>query len=85
MIAIIPLITGVALGLTAPRRTAIIAQIVFYVLAVAVLVGTAPQHDATHAEGALLGLALLPLAALSLAAGLLIRSRRERSRTATAR
>jgi hypothetical protein len=85
MFAIIPLITGVALGLTAPRRTAIIAQIVFYALAAAVLIGTAPSHDATHGEGALLALALLPLAALSLGAGLVIRSRRETSKTATAR
>jgi hypothetical protein len=85
VLAIIPLITGVALGLTAPRRTAIIAQVVFYVLAAAVLIGTAPSHDATHGEGALLALALLPLAALSLGAGLLIRFRRESARTADAR
>lgn len=85
MFAIVPLITGVALGLTAPRRTAVIAQIVFYVLAAAVLVATAPSHDATRAEGALLALALLPLAALSLGAGLLIRSRRQNSPTADAR
>jgi len=85
MLAIIPLITGVALGLTAPRRTAVIAQIVFYVLAAAVLVATAPAHDGTHAEGALLALGLLPLAALSLGAGLLIRSRRQSSPTANVR
>jgi hypothetical protein len=85
MIAIIPLITGVALGLTAPRRTAVIAQIVFYVLAAAVLVATAPSHDSTRAQGALLALALLPLAALSLGGGLLIRSRRASSSTANAR
>jgi hypothetical protein len=85
MLAIIPLITGVALGLTAPRRTAIIAQVVFYVLAAAVLIGTAPSHDATHGEGALLALALLPLAALSLAAGLFIRSRRAASPAASTR
>ena len=85
MIAIIPLIAGVALGLTAPRRTAVIAQVVLYVLAAAVLVATAPSHDATRAEGALLALGLLPLAALSLGAGLLIRSRRRSTSTADAR
>ena len=85
MIAIIPLISGVALGLTAPRRTAVIAQAVFYVLAAAVLIATAPQHDATRAEGAFLALVLLPLAALSLGAGLLVRSRRQNSPTADAR
>jgi hypothetical protein len=85
MIAIIPLIAGVALGLTTPRRTAVIAQVVFYALAAAVLVATAPQHDATRAQGAVLALVLLPLAALSLGAGLLIRSRREDSSTANAR
>lgn len=85
MIAIIPLIAGVALGLTAPRRTAVIAQVVFYVIAAVVLVATAPQHDATRAEGAVLALGLFPLAALSLGAGLLIRSRREGSSTASAR
>jgi hypothetical protein len=85
MIAIIPLITGVALGLTAPRRTAIIAQVVFYAIAAAVLVATAPQHDATRAQGALLALVLLPLAALSLGAGLRIRSHREQSPAAGAR
>jgi hypothetical protein len=81
LIAIIPLIAGVALGLTAPRRTALIAQAVLYVLAAGVLVATAPSHDATRAEGALLALGLLPLAALSLGAGLVIRSRRETSPT----
>ncbi len=85
MIAIIPLIAGIALGLTAPRRTAAIAQFVLYGLAAAVLIATAPQHDATRAEGALLALGLLPLAALSLGAGLLIRSRRQDSTTANAR
>jgi hypothetical protein len=84
VIAIIPLITGIALGLTTPRRTAVIAQVVFYALAAAVLVASAPQHDATRAQGAVLALVLLPLAALSLGAGLLIRSRREDSTTATA-
>jgi hypothetical protein len=84
MIAIIPLIAGVALGLTASRRTAVIAQIVFYAVAAAVLVATAPQHDATRAEGAVLALGLLPLAALSLGAGLFLRSRRDNSPTATA-
>lgn len=84
MIAIIPLIAGVALGLTAPRRTAVIAQIIFYFAAAAVLIVTAPQHDATRAEGAVLALGLLPLAALSLGVGILIRSRRERSSTAVA-
>ncbi len=85
MIAIIPLIAGVALGLTAPRRTAVIAQIIFYLVAAAVLIATAPQHDATRAEGAVLALGLFPLAALSLGVGILIRSRRENSSTATAR
>jgi hypothetical protein len=85
MFAIVPLIAGVALGLTAPRRTAVTAQIVFYVLAAAVLVATAPSHDATRAEGALLALAVLPLAALSLGAGLLIRSRRQSASAADTR
>lgn len=84
MIAIIPLITGVALGLTAPRRTAVIAQVVFYALAAAVLIATAPSHDATRTQGALLALALFPLAALSLAAGLRLRSRRDGSAPANA-
>ncbi len=84
MISIIPIIAGVALGLTASRRTAVIAQVVFYLLAAAVLVATAPQHDATRAQGAVLALGLLPLAALSLGAGLFLRSRRNNSPTATA-
>jgi hypothetical protein len=58
---------------------------VFYVLAAVVLVTTAPSHDATRAEGALLALVLLPFAALSLGAGLLLRSRRQSSPTADAR
>jgi drug/metabolite transporter (DMT)-like permease len=82
MIAIIPLITGIALGITAPRRTAVIAQAVLFVLAAAVLVATAPDHDSTRAQGGLLALGLLPLAALSLGAGLLIRRRRSTAPTA---
>ena len=85
MIAIIPLIAGVALGLTAPRRTAVIAQVVFYLLAAAVLIATAPDHGATRVEGAVLALGLLPLAALSLGAGLLTRSRRQSSPSSSLR
>ncbi len=84
MFAIIPLITGVALGLTAPRRTAVIAQIVFYMLAAAALIATAPQHDASRAGGVALALGLLPLAALSLGAGLLLRARRQGAKIADA-
>ncbi len=84
MIAIIPLITGIALGLTAPRRTAVIAQIVSYLIAAAVLIATAPRHDSTHAQGAAFALVLLPLAALSLGVGLFIRARRQTSATADA-
>jgi hypothetical protein len=77
MFAIVPIVAGIALGLTVARRTAIIAQAVLYLIAAAVFVTTASQHGSTTAKGALLALALLPLAALSLGAGLLIRSRRD--------
>ena len=79
MIAIVPIVAGIALGLTAPRNTAIAVQAALYVLAAIVLIVTAPQHNSSTAGGALFALALLPLAALSLGAGLLIRSRRDNS------
>ncbi len=79
MIAIVPIVAGVALGLTAPRRTAVAVQSVLYIVAAVVLVVTAPQHDSTTAGGALFALGVLPLAALSLGAGLLIRARRDNS------
>ncbi len=76
MIAIVPIVAGIALGLTAPRRTAVAVQSVLYIVAAVVLVVSAPQHGSTTAVGALFALGVLPLAALSLAAGLFIRSRR---------
>jgi hypothetical protein len=50
MFALLPLAGGLLLGWLAPRRTAIAVQIVFCVLAVAMLTISAPDHGGAHRD-----------------------------------
>jgi hypothetical protein len=76
MFAILPLVGGILLGWFAPRTIAIVVQAVLICVAGAVLIATAPDHDATHAQGALLALAVAVVSIGTLALGFWIRSRR---------
>ena len=50
MFALLPLLGGLLLGWLAPRRTAILLQIVFYAVAVALLTLTAPDHGGGYRD-----------------------------------
>jgi hypothetical protein len=50
MFALLPLIGGPLLGWLAPRRTAILLQIVLWAVAVAVLTITAPDHGGGYRD-----------------------------------
>ena len=76
MSAVLPLLGGLLLGrFVADRRLAIAAQVVLFLIAAAVLVASAPTHDASHAQGALLAAILAPVSAAVFALGTLWRTR----------
>jgi hypothetical protein len=50
MFALLPLVGGLLLGLLAPRRTAIAAQILLCGLAVALLTSSAPDHGGSYRD-----------------------------------
>ena len=76
MFAILPIAGGVLLGLFAPRRIAIAAQIVLWAVATAVLTLTAPDHGGSYRDGWLIGPALAVVSALTLLLGLWLAGRR---------
>lgn len=76
MVAVVPIVAGFLLALSMPLRIAIAVQAVLYLAAAGVLIASAPDHGSTHATGALIALVVLPLAALSIGAGMWVRSRR---------
>ncbi|MEY2465449.1 MAG: hypothetical protein QOH64_3587 [Acidimicrobiaceae bacterium] len=70
MIAVLPLIGGLLLGrFVANRRAAIAAQAALVALAAAVLIATAPSHDASYGEGVLLAVILVPVCIATFALG----------------
>jgi len=79
MTAILPLLGGLLLGRFAPARVAIALQVVFYALAAAALIATAPDHGGSHTDGVLLSLVLAPLSALTYFIGWLWRRRTQRA------
>ena len=79
MFAILPIVGGVLLGLFAPRRIAIAVQLVFWAVATAVLVATAPDHGGSYSDGWLIGPALAVVSGLTLLLGLWLARRRTRT------
>jgi hypothetical protein len=66
MFALLPVVGGLLAGWLVPRRTAIGLQAMFYVIALAVLTLTAPDHGGSYRDVAWLapGLALISAATL---------------------
>jgi hypothetical protein len=50
MFALLPLIAGILLGWLAPRRVAIVAQVLCYAIAVTILTLTAPDHGGRYLD-----------------------------------
>lgn len=76
MSAVLPLLGGLLLGrFVADRRLAIATQVIFFLVAAGVLVASAPSHDSSHAQGALLAAILAPVSVATLALGTLWRTR----------
>ncbi|HEV7647679.1 MAG TPA: hypothetical protein VGP26_05935 [Actinophytocola sp.] len=76
MFALLPIIGGVLAGWLAPRRLAIVLQVVFWAIAVAVLTLTAPDHGGDYRDMFLIAPALALLSAGTLLLGLWIARRR---------
>jgi hypothetical protein len=75
MFAILPLLGGLLLGRFTTVRVAVTTQCVFFAIAAAVLVATAPDHGASHLDGLWLSLVLAPLSALTVFLGRIWRRR----------
>jgi len=76
MLALVSLVVAVLLArYVAALRTVIAIQFVLYALAVAVLIGTAPNYNSTRTTGLVLGLVLAPLTVLAVAVGRVWRGR----------
>jgi hypothetical protein len=69
MFALLPLVGGLLLGWLAPRRIAIPVQVVFYAIATAMLVMSAPDHGGRYRDGLWLGPALAVVSAVALLLG----------------
>ena len=70
MFALLPLIGGVLAGWLAPRRTAIVLQVLFYLVAVAALTVSAPSHGGDHGDIVWIAPALAVVSAGTLLIGL---------------
>ena len=68
MFALLPVIGGLLLGWLAPRRTAIIAQLVLFALAATMVTLSAPDHGGGYGDAVWIapGIALASTAALLL-------------------
>lgn len=76
MAALLPLLGGILLARFQGRRHLVIGiEVALYALAAAVLVATAPDHNASYAKGAVLSAVLAPLCALAVVLGLVWRRR----------
>jgi len=79
MFALLPIIGGVLLGWLAPRKIAIVGQVLLYVGAVTVLTLTAPSHGGQYRDGLWIGPALALVTAATLYLGWWIHGRRTRT------
>jgi hypothetical protein len=75
MFALLPIVGGILLGWLAPRRVAVVVQIVFFAVAAAVLTLTAPDHGGSYTDGYVIVPATAAVAALTLLLGFWVRSR----------
>jgi hypothetical protein len=75
MFALLPLIGGILAGRFAPRRTAIVLQVLFWAVATTVLTLTAPDHGGTYTDGFLIGPAVALVSAGTLLLGMWLRRR----------
>lgn len=76
MFALLPLIGGLLLArFVADRRTVVGIEVLFFAIAAAVLIATAPNHGADYGTGVLLSAVLAPLCALVIVVGTIWRNR----------
>jgi hypothetical protein len=79
MFALLPIVGGILAGWLAPRRTAIVLQIVFWAVAVVMLTLSAPDHGASYGDVILIAPALAAVSAATLWFGLWLSRRRTRT------
>ena len=76
MIAVLPLLGGLLLGrFVANRGVAVGLQVAFFAIAAVVLIATAPDHAASHGEGALFAAVLAPISIATFVLGVAWRNR----------
>jgi hypothetical protein len=75
MLALLPLLGGLLVGWLAPRRTAIVLQLLFYALALTALTASAPDHGGAYRDALWLAPVLALLSAGSLLIGLRLAGR----------
>ncbi|MEO8696423.1 MAG: hypothetical protein ABI658_23115 [Acidimicrobiales bacterium] len=76
MSAVLPLIGGLLLGrFVKDLRVAAAIQVAFYAIAAALLISSAPDHGASHTQGAVLALVLAPVSVATLYLGTMWRHR----------
>jgi hypothetical protein len=76
MFALLPLIGGVLVGWRAPRRVAIVVQVVFYAVSLTILTLTAPSHGGHYSDGIFIGVGLAVASAGTLCLGFWLAYRR---------
>lgn len=77
MFLLLPLIGGILAGWLASRRTAILLQVAFAVVAAAVLTASAPQHGADYGVVVWVIPITIVVSVIGLYLGFLVRRRRQ--------
>ena len=76
MSALLPLLGGLLLArFVAQRRIVVLVEVIFFALAAAMLIATAPDHGHDYAAGVLLSAVLAPLCVLTVVLGSVWRSK----------
>jgi hypothetical protein len=78
MFALLPFVGGLLAGWLAPRKIAIALQVVFYVVAVAMLTASAPDHGGHYSDIAWIAPGLAVVSAGTLVIGLWLARRAAR-------